>query len=376
VKPQSSKKKIVLSSNTSWNLYNFCSGLIETLIANDYKVVILAPEDSFTKLLEKKGCEITNIKLSPKSTNPFREIKTIGDYCKIYRDLSPDLVMHFTIKPVIYGSISARFLNVPVINSITGLGVVFTNVSWVTSVVSFLYRFSMAKVNSVFFLNNDDRKLFIKKKLVKPEICSSVPGPGVNTEKFYPLPLPDPLEEFRFLFVGRLLWDKGVGELVSAAEKLKKKYPRIKVQFLGHLDVENPRAISREDFNKCTRNGTVEYLGSTDNVASYIAKAQCIVLPSYREGVPRCLLEAAAMARPLITTDTVGCKDAVDDEISGFLCRPRDAEDLADKMEKMFLLSTEQREEMGRFGREKIVREMDEKIVIAKYIDQIQNVLK
>lgn len=377
MKPQVSKKRILLSCNTSWNLHNYRSGLIQTLIEKDYEITIVAPMDRFSDLLKKKGCKTANITIDSKGTNIFRDIKTIRDYYKIYKSLRPDLVMHFTIKPVIYGSLATRLLNIPVLNSITGLGVVFTNTSWVTAITSFLYRLSFSKADSIFFQNTDDKELFIKKKLVKPEICNLVPGSGVDIDKFRPSKLPDSSNEFRFLFMGRLLWDKGVAELASAAEKLKKKYPHVKVQFLGYLDVENPRAVSRKDIDRWTQKGVIEYLGSTDDVVPYIENSHCIVLPSYyREGIPRSLLEAAAMARPLITTDNIGCREVVDHEINGFLCHPRDAEDLADKMEQMFLLSSEQRNEMGRKGREKVVREMDENIVITKYIAQIQNILE
>lgn len=369
-------KRILLSANTSWNIYNYRLGIIKALKEKGCTVHVAAPIDEFASLLEDIGCQFHNIAVDNKGVNPLRDIQTFLQYYRLYRCLKPDLVLHYTVKPNIYGSLAARLLGIPVINSITGLGAVFICESWVTRLVEVLYRVSQSRAQAVFFQNNDDKQLFLNRGLVKPETVRCVSGSGVDITKFRPLPLPDLNPSFKFLFTGRMLWDKGIGELVSAAQKLKIKYPRVEVQLLGYLDVENPKAISRKILNGWVEDGLVNYLGSTNNVADFIAQAHCIILPSYREGLSHSLLEAAAMARPIIVTNTPGCREVVDDKKNGYLCRHRDSCDLASKMEKLLLLSEEERAVMGKKGREKVLHEFDENIVISHYLQEIYKILR
>ena len=204
-----------------------------------------------------------------------------------------------------------------------------------------------------------------------------VPGSGIDLERFTLTPSPSPASGrggIRFLLVARMLWDKGVGEYVAAARRVRRRYPDAEFGLLGFLDVQNPAAISREQMDAWVDEGVVRYLGVSDDVRAQIAAADCVVLPSYREGTPRTLLEAAAMGRPLITTDAVGCREVVEDGVNGLLCRVRDADDVADKMEQMIALSADERTEMGRRGREKVEREFDERFVIEAYLRAIREV--
>src|SRR5690606_12419504 len=224
-------------------------------------------------------------------------------------------------------------------------------------------RLALSRSVKIFFQNDEDRALFVSGKLVSDAITDRLPGSGIDLDHFVPISLPNK-KTLRFLLIARMLWDKGVGEFVEAARVLKGQGLNAEFCLLGFLDVQNPAAISRSQMDEWMEEGVICYLGASDNVAEEIALADCVVLPSYREGVPRTLLEAAAMARPLVTTDSVGCRDVVDDGINGYLCKPQDAIDLADKMAQIVALSHAEREAMGQRGREKMEHEFDEQIVV------------
>jgi glycosyltransferase involved in cell wall biosynthesis len=257
---------------------------------------------------------------------------------------------------------------------VTGLGSAFIKGGWLSGVVRGLYRLALARSQVVFFQNLDDQRFFISNGLVPKAIADCLPGSGVDLQKFAPRPLSHS-SRFRFLLIARMLWDKGVGEYVEAARLLRKQGLNVEFCLLGFLDVKNPSAISCAQMDAWVTEGVVRYLGVSDHVGDEIARADCVVLPSYREGIPRSLLEAAAIARPVITTDVVGCREVVEDGVTGLLCQPRDAVDLADKMGQMVSASRKERETMGRLGRRKMELEFDEKLVIDKYLDAIAAVL-
>ncbi len=366
---------VIISLNAAWNLVNFRAGLISALVSHGYDVVAVAPTDEYAHQLAALGCRFIPLPMDNKGTHPGRDLILLWRFILLIRKERPDVFLGYTVKPNIYGSLAAHILGVPVINNVAGLGTVFIKDGWLNSLVRALYRIALARSRKVFFQNEDDRQLFIIGGLVEGALTDRLPGSGVDIKKFEPTLLPDRLE-IRFLLIARMLWDKGVGEYVVAARLLQSRGLNAEVCLLGFLDVQNPAAISKSQMDEWVAEGVVRYLGVSDNVREEIAQADCVVLPSfYREGTPRTLLEAAAMARPIITTDSVGCRDVVDDGVNGFLCRPRDASDLADKMERMISMSQAEREAMGLRGREKIVREFDEKIVIDKYLTAIEVVL-
>lgn len=368
-------KTIAIVLNTSWNIFNFRLNLIKAFQAAGWRVIAIAPQDAYTYKLKDFGIEHYDIQINSKGVNPFEDLKLIYDFLRLYQKARPDILLHYTIKPNIYGSIAAGILGIPVINNISGLGTVFIKESLITSVVKWLYRYSLHKSSKVFFQNSDDIHVFLANKLVAKEKCDLLPGSGIDFNKFIPIDHIKDNEQFVFLLIARMLWDKGIGEYVEAAKMIKLKYPYIEFQLLGSLDTANKTAISKEQMKQWTDAGVVTYLGITDNVQQYIKQADCIVLPSYREGTPRTLLESASMAKPIITTNVPGCKEVVTDGINGYLCKVQNSYDLASKMEIMLKLSNQERASMGLAGRKKIIKEFDEMIVIQKYLDTIQSIV-
>jgi glycosyltransferase involved in cell wall biosynthesis len=368
------KKKIAIVVNDSWYAYNMRFNLALSFKDAGYEVVFICPYDKYSDKI-KHEFDYVDIKLNTKGTNPIEDLKTIYRYYKIYKSIQPDIILHYTIKPNIYGTFAASMLSIPTINNIAGLGTLFIKQNFITKIAKWLYKISQKRATKVFFQNNDDFTMFTDEKLVEKNKCDILPGSGVDIDKFVPTEKEND-GIFRFLIVSRMLWAKGIGEYVDAAKIIKEKYKNVEFQLLGHLDVASPTAISKEQMDIWVSDGIVNYLGTSDDVKVEIAKVDCMVLPSYyREGTPRTLLESASMSKPIITTDNVGCRDVVDDGINGYLCEVRNSKDLADKMEMMINLSEDERKIMGQAGREKIVKEFDEKIVINKYLESIKEIL-
>ena len=308
-------------------------------------------------------------------TNPLRDMKTLFDFVRVLRAEQPDVALFFTVKPVIYGSLAARLLGIPAICTITGLGTAFMNKPWITRTVLTLYKAALRWPKKVFFQNNEDMTVFTSRGLVDIDRAARVPGSGVDLARFAPLPVRSNGEPV-FLFCGRLLRDKGVGEFVEAARLAKQQHPSARFELLGPLDAPNRSAIGRESVQAWEAEGVVTYLGEADDVVPFMAAADCVVLASYYpEGVPRSLLEAASMARPIITTDMPGCRSTVEDGVTGLLCEPRDVASLARQMNRMIEMGPEQRTRMGRKGREKMEREFDERIVVGQYLAAIDEML-
>ena len=244
--------------------------------------------------------------MNNKGTNPKEDIKTTMEFYKLYKKIKPDIVLHYTIKPNIYGTIAANLLGVKSVNNIAGLGTLFIKQNFVTKIAKWLYMYSQRKANKVFFQNSNDFEMFIGEGLVKKAKCDILPGSGVDTSKFLPVGFESNKEKFIFLFIARMLWDKGVDEYIKSAKILKDKYKNVEFHMLGFLDVDNHSAVSKEQMQEWVDAGYVKYLGVSDDVKSEIAKVNSIVLPSfYREGTPRTLLESASMEKPIITTNKV-----------------------------------------------------------------------
>jgi glycosyltransferase involved in cell wall biosynthesis len=369
------KKNVIIVSNTSWSLFNFRFELARKIKQNGYEVIFVAPYDEYSERLSE---EFTyhDIYMNNKGTNPKEDIKTTIEFYKLYKKIKPDLVLHYTIKPNIYGTIVCSLLGIKTINNIAGLGTLFIKQNFVTKIAKWLYKYSQNKADKVFFQNKDDFDMFTIERLVAKYKCNILPGSGVDTTKFISVEYKKEDKIFRFLLVARMLWDKGVDEYIEASKIIKNKYKNVEFQMLGFLDVENNSAVSKEQMQEWVDAGYINYLGVSDNVKEEIAKADCVVLPSfYREGTPRILLESASMEKPIITTDNVGCRDVVDDGINGYLCKVRSSKDLAEKIERMLKLSVDERLEMGKRGREKMINEFDESIVINKYLEEIKNLV-
>lgn len=367
-------KTIAIVINTSWNIFNFRVGLLKALQKEGYKIVCIAPLDKYSKKLQQLGFEYYDIKINNKGINPIEDIKLIKNYYNLYKKINPDVILQYTIKPNIYGSIAARLLFKKVISNISGLGTVFLNDKVSSKIARWLYKVSLVK-NTVFFQNSEDRDIFVNNKLVKKEQTDLLPGSGINIEVYRPSENFVENENLTFMMIARLVKDKGIVEYIEAIKIIKEKYENVEFKLLGSLYPGNPTAVSNDELDSWIDQGLINYLGHSDDVKSEILKVDCIILPSYREGLSRVLLEAAALAKPIITTNVPGCKDVVDDGVNGLLCKVKSADNLASKIEIMILLPKEELVSMGQKGREKIVNEFEEKIVVNKYLETIKTLI-
>lgn len=369
-------KSVVVTSNTSWYLYNFRKNTILALLDEGYRVLAIAPQDNYSKKLQELGAEYHHIEIDQGGTNPVKDIFTFFSFVKIYREIRPSAVLNFTPKNNIYSTLAAKLFGSKSINNIAGLGMVFIDENLTAKLARFLYKISQPKAHTIFFQNEDDRALFAKHNLAPLEITDRVPGSGADLSRFSVSPSYDD-GVVRFLLIARMLYDKGIGHYVEAARDLKAKYgDAVEFRLLGFLDVNNPSAVSKQDMQSWVDEGIVNYLGTSDSVEKEIAQVDCMVLPSfYREGVPKSLLEACAMGKPIVTTDNVGCRETVDDGINGYLCEPRSTSSLIEKLELMVTQSHEQRLQMGLESRTKVENEFDEKIVINKYLEAVKSAL-
>ena len=363
---------IVISANSSWNIVNFRAGLIRALVGRGHRVTVLAPTDQHSAHIAGTGADYRPMAMRSSGRSPIEDGRLLADYYRILRELRPAVYLGFTAKPNIYGSLAARALGMPVINNISGLGAAFMRRGPLQWLVSLRYRAALARSATIFFQNGDDRRLFVERGLAREEQARLLPGSGVDVERFAPPAAPRAPGAFRFLLVARMLWDKGIGEFVEAARIIRGEGRDASFALLGHAGVDNRGAIPLDQLKRWDGEGVVRYLGSADDVRPYLAEADCVVLPSYyREGVPRSLIEAASMGKPLIAADEAGCREAVDDQRSGFLCSARSPEALAAAMRRMLDLDPEATAAMGMAGREKAVREFDERLVAQAYIDAV-----
>lgn len=374
--PSVFKKKIIICSNTAWNLWNFRRNLIMSLLDYGYEVVALAPVDECAPKLELIGCRFIDFPIDRGSVNPLVDLHLFYRFIRTFQVERPHIYLGFTIKPNIFGTLAAQFFKTISIINITGLGATFIKRSLLTRVVKFLYSLSLKKSFMVFFQNEDDCKYFMNLQMVNINNVRCLPGSGIDLSEFkFTNMLPLNKRRFRFLLIGRILWDKGIGEYVEAARLLKRDFPAAEWCVLGGYDVHNPTAISQKQFSSWSENGFINYLGVTDDVQSEIVNADCVVLPSYREGTPRVLLEAAAIGRPIIATNAVGCREVVTHGLNGFLCEPQSAIDLATQMRLMLNMSPAQRELMGKEGRLKMERDFDVVKVVNNYTEVIDNAI-
>lgn len=368
------KRKVIVSINAAWNILNFRANLVKALAEQGLEVVALTPDDAHAASLAGIGCRHVALAMNNKGTNPLQDGGLFLRYVAILRRERPDAFLGWTIKPNVYGSLAAHLLNIPVINNVSGLGTAFTRDSWLTRIAEQLYRVALRRSACVFFQNADDLDLFESRHLVRSGQTALLPGSGIALDHFTPTHC-EAQEGPVFLLIARLLWDKGVAEYVAAARQVRAVLPGARFHVLGFLDANNRTAITRAQVEDWTREGVITYLGAADDVRPHISAADCVVLPSYREGVPRSLLEAAAMARPQIATDVPGCRDAVEDGVTGLLCRARDSEDLAQKMLIFAAMTPQARAAMGAAGRRRMEQMFDERIVIDRYLNLLKSVL-
>ncbi len=332
--------KIGLVLNSTWNIVNFRQHLIKQLLKNNYEVVAIAPDDGYSKEVKALGCQFRPVNICRQGAHPLKDFSTIRKLYSIYKKEQLDLVLHFTIKPNIYGSIAAKLAGIPSINNVTGLGTVFLRSGIKSHIAQLLYKISFKYPKVIFFQNKDDEKLFLSKKLIKDSVTDLLPGSGIDLNHFIPS---DTSKKgvFTFLMISRIMYDKGVVEYIEAAKYLKEKGFKVKFQLLGGSEKSKKLGIPKHVLDQWRSEGIIEYFGKVADVRPYIAAANAVVLPSYREGTPRSLIEAASMGKPIITTNVPGCKETVIHGYNGLLCEVKSSHDLAEKMIKMITLDEE-----------------------------------
>lgn len=366
---KTNRRLIMVSANSFWNIENFRAGLIDGLVAKGYRVVIAAP-DVDPDWASARGAKVAPIAVDRSGLNPLRDIKLFFNYLKFSRNYAPEFFLGYTAKPNVYGCLAARVFGIHAIPNVSGLGTAFINRGPLSALVGALYRLAFARCPIVFFQNSDDLDLFVCRKMVRCEQARLLPGSGVDLDHFVPASISASFG-IRFLFVGRILGDKGVREFVEAARLLRTDHPDWKFQLLGPIDEGNRSGISPVELDRWVQDGAVEYLGQADDVRPYIGESTAVVLPSYREGLPRSLLEAAAMARPLIATDVPGNRRIVDHGVNGLLCDARDHNSLAEAMLAVGQMDSEKRLAMGRASRDIVERGYSERRVVQAYLDAI-----
>ncbi|KHD05772.1 glycosyl transferase family 1 [Candidatus Thiomargarita nelsonii] len=360
--------KILLFANTDWYLYNFRLPLAKYLKEKGLEVILVSPPGAYGTKLEENGFRWISVPMERRSLNPWKEFKLLRHLRKLYAKEKPDLVHNFTIKNVVYGSLAAQMAGIkPRVNAVTGLGHIFTSNGWlarlIRPIVSRLLRVALQGNKSLLILQNpDDYQAFVNADLVLPKNIRLIRGSGVDTERFKPSSQKRQ-GVFRVLLATRLLWEKGVGEYVEAARKLKGDNQAIEFLLAGSPDPGNPASVPPAQIDAWAREGIITALGHLDKMEDILNEVDLVVLPSYREGLPRILLEAAAYGLPIVTTDAPGCREIVADEVNGFLVPCKDSAALATAIQRI-LDNPEERARMGAASRSKVLAEFDQKIVL------------
>ncbi|MGB4959693.1 MAG: glycosyltransferase family 4 protein, partial [Saprospiraceae bacterium] len=329
------KKTIALVANSTWNIYNFRLNLIDKFIAEGMEVVIIAPVDEYITYKEKYpmvrhyGLRM----LDRDGLNPIKDMLLVFELVRRYRKVKPDIILHFTNKPNIYGAIASKLAGIKSIAVVTGLGYAFIHKGFVRMMMTWLYKLTASQHSKFIFENIEDRDLFAQLNIVSKNRSVSVKGCGVNTTWFCPFPNGKVREKTVFTFIGRLLYDKGIREFVEAAKIIKSKRNDVDFWIVGELDAENPATVDKEDLIQWVENDIVLYHGFLKDVRPVISESDCIVLPSYREAIPRSITEAMAMSKPVITSETAGCREAVDVGSNGYLVKIKDPESIVKAME-------------------------------------------
>jgi len=357
------RETILIISNTVGGLFMFRRELIETLSKN-YTIEIIASNKGYINDLEKLGCHVISSPIDRRGTNPLNDIKLFRYYMKSIKRLQPLIVLTYTIKPNVYGGLACIYLRKPYISNITGLGTSIENGGFLSSISFLLYRIGLRKASCVIFQNETHRKMFVDNGLTKGK-TRVVPGSGVNLKQHCAEPYPSEVDGIRFLFVGRIMKDKGIGELIEAFRVVHEKYPFITLDIAGS-EVDDYSAVFREVEDM------VHYIGFQRDMHPLYKNCHCAILPSYHEGTANAMLEASATARPVITTTVPGCRETFDEGITGFGCEAKNIESLIVAIEKFLSLTTERRKQMGLAARAKMEREYDRQIVIDAYKEEIE----
>jgi len=370
-------RKILIVDNSAWNIYNFRLPHIQKLKFHGYRVMVATPIDDYIGKLNK-GVYQQHIPLRhlyPQSKSPFQDLLFFWEIFWLYKRHKPDLVIHFTIKPNIYGSLAARLLKIPAISVVTGLGYPFLHPTGLNRLVPSMFRLAFRRLKKLVVYNQDDRDLLVGRNIIAAEKCTIIPGSGVNTNYFRPLPAAKGESSFVFLFIGRLLQDKGLQEYAQAAKTLRNRYGNMEFWVLGNFTHTNPSAISKEALFDWVNNGHIKYFGFANDVRAYLKHADAMVLPSRSEGLSRSILEAMSMGKPIITTQTAGCRETVEHNVNGFLVPVNDAASLTEAMATMYEMGFPFREAMGHASRLRARQIFDEKIIAESFLNLVKDIV-
>ena len=360
---------VFLTSNTSWYLYNFRKSTIRALQGQGYKVVCLSPQDDFSQRLEDElEADHVALPMVGKSTGLLQELRSLLFIWQTFRRYRPVFVFNFTIKLNLYGGLACTVLRVPFANNISGLGTAFIHDSWLFRRVRQVYGWVNRRARHLFFQNEEDLAVFRDAGLLGDTPMTLLPGSGVDLGHFAFQPLPE-AETSTFVMIARLLGDKGVREYAGACRRLKEKGAAARCLLVGPLGVSNHSAVSEAEVAGWQGEGILEYRGATDDVRPVIAESHVLVLPSYREGMPRTVLEAAAMGRPAIVTDVPGCRQAIEANKTGWLCKVRSTDSLAEQMLEFIAMGPEERQQAGTAARERMEASFSEARVVQASLD-------
>ena len=364
-------------ANTTWNIYNFRLNVVRKLLDEDYVVTVIAPVDEYIRYREQyPSVQHINLRqLDRDTTNPWKDARLLGELYSIYKEIRPDLILHYTVKPNIYGGLAAAMARIPSVAVVTGLGYPFIHNGLVRKATRELYRLSNRYHRMVIFENKDDQELFIEQHLVNAGRSLSIKGCGVDTNYFYPRENAGQDGKVVFTFIGRLLYDKGIKEFIEAAKMIRKESREAEFWLLGEIDQENPSAVKKEDLIEWLSEPHIHYLGSVKDVRPIMAKSDCIVLPSYREGFSRVLMEAMSMAKPVITTDVPGCREAVEEGKTGLLVTAGNSESLTKAFLRFCSLDTISRLAMGQRGRSKAVAEFSDEMIGERFFKLLDGMI-
>ena len=362
--------RILILANNDGGLYQFRRELIEQLVIENEVICCVPNSDGFIERLEALGTKCIIIDLNRRSINPVEDFKLYRTYIRTIKSVNPDIVLTYTIKPNVYGGMACQRRKIPYISNITGLGTAIENGGLLSCVSLSMYKMGLRKASCVFFQNKQNKKVFEEKKIVKGN-TRLIPGSGVNTNNYAYQSYPEDGEVFHFLFVGRIMKDKGIEELLSATEILSKEGKKLFLDVVGGCDEDYSKLIDRYE-----KQGLIKYYGEQEDVHSYYTNAQCVVLPSYHEGMANVMLEAASTGRPIISTRIPGCQETFEEGVTGFGCDARDVISLKNSMEKMLNTSWIRRKKKKKKGRIKMEKEFDRQLIVQEYINQIKQIEK
>lgn len=358
---------ILILANSSSGLLRFRRELLEALVLRHYNVFFAVPKGEFIEEMEQMGCHFIETSISRHGTNPLTDLALVKKYCSIINSVKPDIVLTYTIKPNVYGGIASQLCKVPYIANVTGLGTAVENGGLLQKITLTLYRIGLKKAKRVFFQNQANLDFMLKHKTVK-DAYSLLPGSGVNLKRFSPLPYPNESDGIHFVFISRIMREKGIEQYLEAAKYFTSSHPELHFHICGSCESEYQGKL-----DECIKNGTVIYHGMVRDVREIHKISHCTIHPSfYPEGISNVLLESCACTRPIITTDRSGCREVIEDGVNGFMVKQRDSEDLIKKMEKFLALSYEQKKLMGLAGRVKVEHEFDREIVIDAYLKEME----